>query len=167
MDHFIEAKGISLTNSELLKWESYPESGYFIAGLGNIIRFVGVDKINGNVGLIIPETIKDIWAQTRSNPDQNDNQQESKALQYFKYSDDMQIKDEHIEQIASCLGMSYADAEAKFNSFANLGQPALNAAEAMNNLNTAMERLDLPPRRKNSNYTKPRNRKKKPKNKRR
>lgn len=80
----------------------------------------------------------------------------------------METRDEYIEQIASCLGMSYADAEAKFNSFVNLGQSAFNAADRTEELKGLMEWLELPPRSKNSNYTKPRNRKKKkPKNKRR
>ncbi|SHF18232.1 hypothetical protein [Chryseobacterium vrystaatense] len=80
----------------------------------------------------------------------------------------MQNKEEAITRISTSLGISYSEVETmmyKGVSFNDINESKIEE------LKQAMEQQELvwlqPKRRKPTNYTKPRDRKKKPKNKRR
>jgi len=79
----------------------------------------------------------------------------------------MESREITMKRISDSLAIPVLQIEEIFSKGGNWEDIFKCAADRAEELKGAMERLDLPPRRKNSNYTKPRNRKKKPKNKRR
>lgn len=79
----------------------------------------------------------------------------------------MESKAVAIKRISDALGVPVSQTEDMFAKGCDWEDVFKYAADRAQALKVSMEEMNLPPRRKNSNYTKPRNRKKKPKNKRR
>ncbi|MBO9694557.1 hypothetical protein [Chryseobacterium sp.] len=78
----------------------------------------------------------------------------------------MENKEKMIERIAESTGQSYEKVESDINSLISLGSFSNAATEVLKQLSDEMQgiKTSFPPkRRKPTNYTKPRNRKKKSK----
>lgn len=72
-----------------------------------------------------------------------------------------------IKRISDGLGMPVYQIEEMLQKGCNMEDVFKRACDMAEEFKCATESVGIPPRRKNSNYTKPRNRKIKPKNKRR
>lgn len=79
----------------------------------------------------------------------------------------MESREKTMKSISGTLGVPVSQIEEMFAKGCDWDDVFKYAADRVQELKVSMEDMNLPPRRKNSNYTKPRNRKKKPKNKRR
>lgn len=75
----------------------------------------------------------------------------------------MESKERMIERIAESTGQTYKEVKNSIEAFKSLGMASSELGEKLEEFKRSVQRAHLPKRRKNSNHTKPRDRKKKSK----
>lgn len=75
----------------------------------------------------------------------------------------MESYEKMIERIAEITSQTYKEVENSIDAFISLGMSSTELGERLEEFKRSVQRVHLPKRRKATNYTKPRNRKKKSK----